>query len=87
MLKIQPTSRFNRLRKKLPREIRERLKDTLRQLQEDPKHPSLRSKPYKSVPGVYESSINMKYRLLWEYDAKNKTIIVLLAVGDHDILK
>ncbi|MBS4031605.1 MAG: type II toxin-antitoxin system RelE/ParE family toxin [Clostridiales bacterium] len=86
MLKIQPTSRFKRLIKKLPEEIKERLKDTLRQLQENPKHPSLRSKPYKSIPGVFESSINMKYRILWEYDTKTKTIIILLAVGDHDIL-
>ncbi|MBS4023616.1 MAG: type II toxin-antitoxin system RelE/ParE family toxin [Dethiobacter sp.] len=86
MYKIQPTSRFNRLRKKLPQEIRKQLKDTLRRLQENPSHPSLRTKKYKSIPGVLESSINMQYRILWEYNQKDKTIILLLAVGDHDIL-
>ena len=86
MHKIQPTSRFNRLRKKLPAEIKKQLQDTLRQLQKKPNHPSLRTKKYKSIPGVFESSINMQYRILWEYNAKDNTIILLLAVGDHDIL-
>ncbi len=86
MYKIQPTSRFNRLRKKLPQEIGKQLKDTLRQLQQNPSHPSLRTKKYKSIPGVFESRINMQYRILWEYSQKDKTIILLLAVGDHDIL-
>jgi mRNA-degrading endonuclease RelE of RelBE toxin-antitoxin system len=86
MYKIQPTSRFNRLRKKLPQDISKQLRDTLRQLQQNPSHPSLRTKKYKSIPGVFESSINMQYRILWEYNQKDRAIILLLAVGDHDIL-
>jgi mRNA-degrading endonuclease RelE of RelBE toxin-antitoxin system len=86
MYKMQPTSRFNRLRKKLPQEISKQLRDTLRQLQQNPSHLSLRTKKYKSIPGVFESSINMQYRILWEYSQKDRTIILLLAVGDHDIL-
>jgi len=86
MYKIQPTSRFNRLRKKLPADIKKQLYNTLRQLQQTPNHPSLRTKKYQSIPGVFESSINMQYRILWEYNTTDNTIIVLLAVGDHDIL-
>ncbi len=86
MYKIQPTSRVNRLRKKLPQEIGAQLRNTLRQLQQNPSHPSLRTKKYRSIPGVFESSINMQYRILWEYRQNDSTIILLLAVGCHDIL-
>jgi mRNA-degrading endonuclease RelE of RelBE toxin-antitoxin system len=84
--KLKPTSRFKRLLKKLPSELKQPVKKALGLLQENPSHPSLRTKKYKSIAGVWESSIDMNNRLLWEYDETKETIIILLAVGGHDIL-
>ncbi len=84
--KLKPTSRFKRLLKKLPPELKQPAKKALRLLQENPSHPSLRTKKYQSITGVWESSLNMNNRILWEYDEVEKTVIILLAVGDHNIL-
>ncbi|MBS3983782.1 MAG: cytotoxin [Dethiobacter sp.] len=84
--KLKPTSKFKRLLKKLPPELKQPVRKALELLQENPSHPSLRTKKYKSIVGVWESSIDMNNRLLWEYDESEKTIIILLAVGGHDIL-
>jgi mRNA-degrading endonuclease RelE of RelBE toxin-antitoxin system len=84
--KLKPTSKFKRLLKKLPPELKQPVRKALGLLQENPSHPSLRTKKYKSIVGVWESSIDMNNRLLWEYDESEKTIIILLAVGGHDIL-
>jgi mRNA interferase RelE/StbE len=72
--------------KKLPPELTRQVKEALRLLQENPSHPSLRTKKYKSIAGVWESSVNMNNRILWEYDEVEKTIIILLAIGEHNIL-
>ncbi len=49
------------------------------------KHPSLRSKKIKGSNILYESSINMSIRVIWSY--KNESLIVMLDIGHHDILK
>jgi len=84
--KLKPTSRFKRLLKKLPPELKKPVKKALGLLQENPSHPSLRTKKYKSIVGVWESSIDMNHRFLWDYDEAEKTIIILLTVGSHDVL-
>ncbi len=84
--KLKPTTHFKRTLKKLPPELTQQVKKALRLLQENPSHPSLRTKKYKSIAGVWESSVNMNNRILWEYDEVEKTIIILLAIGEHNIL-
>jgi mRNA interferase RelE/StbE len=84
--KLKPTSRFKRLLKKLPSELKQPVKKTLGLLQENPSHPSLRTKKYQSIEGIWESSVNMNNRILWEYDQIEKTTIILLAIGNHNIL-
>ncbi len=84
--KLVPATRFKRMRRKLPPELEQHVKKALGLLQENPSHPSLRTKKYQSIEGVWESNVNMNYRILWEYDEAEKTIIILLAVGDHNIL-
>jgi len=48
-------------------------------------HPSLRTKRLQGVGELFESSVNMDIRLLWEYEGDG--IISVLHIGHHDILK
>jgi mRNA-degrading endonuclease YafQ of YafQ-DinJ toxin-antitoxin module len=48
-------------------------------------HPSLRTKKINGHKDLFESSINMDIRIIWYYE--NQTIIVLIDIGHHDILK
>jgi len=84
--KLAPTNQFKKMLKAQPQSLEKQLKKTLHLLQENPAHPSLRSKKYQSIEGVWESSVNMKYRILWEYGVEQPDVIVLLAIGDHSIL-
>jgi len=84
--KLAPTNQFKKMLKAQPHSLEKQLKKTLHLLQENPAHPSLRSKKYQSIEGVWESSVNMNYRILWEYGVEQPDVIVLLAIGDHSIL-
>ncbi len=84
--KLAPTKQFMKMVKTQPRSIEKHLKKTLSHLQENPAHLSLRSRKYESIEGVWESSINMQYGILWQYEVDQPDTIVLLAVGDHKIL-
>jgi len=84
--KLAPTKQFMKMLKAQPKSIEKQIQKTLRHLQENPTHPSLRSKKYQSIEGVWESSINMKYRILWQYGVEQPDSIILLVIGDHEIL-
>ena len=84
--KLAPTKPFIKMLKTQPNNLEKQIKKTLRHLQENPAHPSLRSKKYQSIEGVWESSINMQYRVLWQYGVDQPDTIILLAIGDHEIL-
>jgi len=84
--KLAPTKQFMKMLKVQPHSLEKQLKKTLSYLQENPAPPSLRSKKYQSIESVWESSINMQYRILWQYGVDQPDTIVLLAVGDHKIL-
>ena len=84
--KLAPTKQFMKMLKAQPHSIEKQLKKTLNHLQENPAHPSLRSRKYQSIEGIWESSINMQHRILWQYGVDQPDTIVLLAVGDHKIL-
>jgi len=96
-MKIVPSKKFSKDFKKLPDDIKPKLKKTLTLLKDDQNHPSLRTKKNHSWSAelkekVYESSINMDYRVLWIYTKDDETeedeitIIILLAVGKHKIV-
>jgi mRNA-degrading endonuclease RelE of RelBE toxin-antitoxin system len=65
--KLVPTKQFIKILKAQPQSLGNHIKKTLQLLQENPAHQSLRSRKYQSIEGVWESSINMNYRILWEY--------------------
>ena len=64
---------------------RKQIKKKLNLLVENPAHPSLRVKRIKGVSALWEMSVNMDIRIIWKYEGR--TIILLLDVGHHDILK
>jgi mRNA-degrading endonuclease YafQ of YafQ-DinJ toxin-antitoxin module len=64
---------------------KKQLKNKLELLAEDPGHPSLRTKRIKGSKNLFECSVNMSIRIIWYYE--NNTIIILVDVGHHDILK
>ncbi|MDR0975218.1 MAG: cytotoxin [Ruminococcus sp.] len=51
---------------------------------ESPLHPSLRTKHIQGSGGLFEASVNMDIRLIWQYTGDK--IILMLDVGYHDIL-
>ena len=82
--KITYTKRFAKNLKKLNANEKAQLKKKLEILMMDPLYPSLRTKRIQGTETLFEFSVNMDVRVIWEYDGD--TIILLLDIGHHDIL-
>ena len=82
MPKIITTETFEKLFLKLPHEIQVKTSKAIWLLAENPKHNSLRCKPIKGAPGVYEASIDRQYRLSYERLPGDR--LLLRVVGNHD---
>ena len=48
-------------------------------------YPSLRCKRIQGMEDLFECSVNMDIRIIWSYEGD--TLILLLDVGHHDILR
>lgn len=82
---IRRSSRFERDYRNLPKEIQKQTDKKLKFLLSDMYHPSLRVKGVKKYKGLYELSITMQYRCLFEI---KDDIYYLYRIGKHDkILK
>jgi len=79
------TKRFEKHFQTLIAQEKDQLMRKLELLTQDPAHPSLRTKRIQGTDGLYESSVNMNIRIIWFYEGD--TIIILVDVGHHDILK
>ncbi len=79
------TSRFQKHFKALSVQEKNQLMKKLELLAENPAHPSLRTKRIQGIEKLYECSVNMDIRIIWYYEGD--TMIILLDVGHHDILK
>ena len=79
------SDRFKKHYKNLHPTLQKQISEKVNILTENPIHPSLRTKRLKGTNDLYECSINMSIRLIWYY--KNQNMIILLDVGNHDILK
>ena len=82
--KITYTKRFLKNLKQLNANERSQLKKKLELLMQDPLYPSLRTKRIQGTTDLFEFSVNMDVRVIWEYDGE--TLILLLDIGHHDIL-
>lgn len=67
--------------KQLQPNVKKALKNKLELMDQNPKHPSLRTKKIKGSSDIYEASITMSYRMTWQY---YKDGILLRNIGEHD---
>jgi mRNA interferase RelE/StbE len=82
MPEVEFTDRFIKAYKKLPVEIQKKIQKSIRLLGDDPTHPSLRSKPIRGAPGVYEASVDMNYRMT--YERLPGDVLRMRVAGPHD---
>lgn len=79
------TAEFKRGLKSLPKKLQEKTAKKLELFKKNPRHPSLRIKKIKSARGIWEGSINKKYRFTFE---REKNTIILRVIGIHnEVLK
>ena len=78
------TPRFDKLFRRLPREIRDATYEKLALYLADQLHPSLRVKRIKGTDGIWEMSITMNYRLTFELEGER---MLLRRIGTHDVLR
>ena len=82
-MKIRRTDHFKKDYQKLPSDIQQRVDQKLRFLLRDPHHPSLRVHKLRDVKGLWEFSVTMNYRVIFEIEGE---YYVLLGVGPHRIV-
>lgn len=83
--RITFTDRFEKHYKDLNDNEKKQLRNKLTILSENPLHPSLRTKRIQGTDDLFECSVNMDIRIIWYYEGD--TMIILVDVGHHDILK
>lgn len=85
MYKLKYTKAFEKGLKKLSASEQKAVAQKLKILIENPFYPSLRTKKVQGLDNVFEMSVNMDIRILWQYE--NGVIILLIDIGHHkDIL-
>ena len=82
-MRIRRTDRFKKDYQKLPADIQQRVDEKLRFLLRDPRHPSLRVHKLRGVERLWEFSVTMNYRVIFEIEGE---YYVLLGVGPHRIV-
>jgi mRNA-degrading endonuclease YafQ of YafQ-DinJ toxin-antitoxin module len=84
-----PTKGFEKELRKLSAVDQSLVLRKMLMLSDNPFYPSLRTKKLQGKTEVYESSVNMDIRLIWNFDEDEEgkqKIIIMLDVGHHDIL-
>jgi mRNA-degrading endonuclease RelE of RelBE toxin-antitoxin system len=82
MPEIETSERFEASYEKLPEEIRKKVKKAMRLLADNPRHPSLQTKPVQSFKGIYEARVDINYRLT--YERLPDDLLLLRFVATHD---
>lgn len=82
-MKIHRTKRFASLYDKLPSDIQKRADKQLRLLLENPQHGSLRLHKMEGSANMWEISVTMSYRIIFEIKGDE---YILRRIGPHDIL-
>ncbi|MEI7988341.1 MAG: type II toxin-antitoxin system RelE/ParE family toxin [Chloroflexota bacterium] len=82
MPKIDIPPHFILLYQALPASIRKKVDKTIALLAENPRHPSLQTKPIRGTNGIYEARVDLDYRLT--YERLSGDTLLLRAVGRHD---
>ena len=82
MPKIKTSPRFKKAFKNLTPDMQAKVIKTLQFLAENPRHPSLQTKPIQGLQGIYEARVDQSYRLT--YQRLPNDILLLRIVGKHD---
>lgn len=82
--KLVVTQTFEKNLKKLTPAEQKQVAVKLKRLQTNPFYPSLRTKKIKGIDNLFECSINMDIRILWQYMGTD--IIITLDIGHHAIV-
>jgi addiction module RelE/StbE family toxin len=82
MPKIRLTQRFLKSFVRLPKAVQEKIMKQIALLAENPRHPSLQTKPIQGASGIYEARIDREYRMTYERAADDT--LLLRVVGRHD---
>jgi mRNA-degrading endonuclease RelE of RelBE toxin-antitoxin system len=82
MPKIKLTDHFIALYSSLPPSIRVKIDRQISLLADNPRHPSLRTKPVQGTNGIYEARVDLNYRLT--YERLPGDILLLRVVARHD---
>jgi mRNA-degrading endonuclease RelE of RelBE toxin-antitoxin system len=82
MPEIELADTFKKCYGDLPRDIKKKVKKALRLLANDPRHPSLQTKPIEGAPGIYEARVDIHYRMTYERLPGDK--LRVRVVGPHD---
>lgn len=83
--RIKTTKTFEKNLKKLAAMEQRSVAKKLAQMMMDPFYPLLRTKKVQGFRDVFECSVNMDIRILWQYQGEN--IIVTLDIGHHSLVK
>jgi len=83
-MKIRLSDDFKRDYKKLSRELQRVTDKKLKLLEFNLSHPSLRVRKMSGSQYVYEGSVNMRYRFLFQIC---EGVCILLNIGKHEIVK
>ena len=81
---LHTTRTFDRLFKRLPKNIRAEAIEKVAMYLNDPTHPSLRAKRIRGSERLWELSVTMNYRITFEVEDDR---VILRRIGTHDILK
>lgn len=75
------TDRFRKAYHRLPQPVQQRVKKALRQLDENPRHPSLQVKKIGGTADIYEVRVDRRYRMSFQFEDKDR---IMRNVDDHD---
>jgi len=78
---VDLTERFVKQYARLPRTIQQKVDKALTLLDSDFRHPSLRSHPVESAPGIIEAYVDHKYRMTFE---RHGDRLIMRNVDNHD---
>ncbi|MBI3007962.1 MAG: type II toxin-antitoxin system RelE/ParE family toxin [Candidatus Omnitrophica bacterium] len=81
---IEATKTFIRLYKKMPEDLKERVKKALVLLESNPSHPSLGHKKMAGQENIFEIRVSENYRITYQ---RIQDIAYLRKIGTHDLLR
>ena len=82
MPRIKPSPRFTNAYVKLSVALREKVDKAILLLAENPRHPSLQTKPIQHSKGIYEARVDLNYRMT--YERLPNDVLLMRTVAKHD---